>query len=86
MSQKSYYTINSTMRRKEAADSFNISIDTFDRLIKKGLITKPFNMTGQNVFLWLVCELEAVFNARVAGHSDTQIKRMVAALERKRII
>ncbi|MGY6278003.1 helix-turn-helix transcriptional regulator [Methylomonas sp. MgM2] len=56
---------------------------TLYRHVKGGLLTKPISIGGERV-AWPSDEVEAIRDARIAGKTDADIKKLVAELHEAR--
>jgi prophage regulatory protein len=75
--------INPLLRLPIVGQSFGESRATIYRKIKQGLISKPVKIGGDRV-AWPANEVQAIINARIAGKSEDEIKKLVIELEAAR--
>jgi prophage regulatory protein len=75
--------INPLLRRPVVEKSIGWSRATIYRRIKKGLFTTPIEIGGERV-AWPANEVQAIINARIAGKSEDEIKKLVKELEAAR--
>jgi prophage regulatory protein len=78
--QRSTFTI---LRRREVEAETGYSRSTIYLRISQGLWTKPVNL-GARAVGWPASEVEAINAARIAGHSDAEIRQLVSQLEAQR--
>ncbi|MDD1621955.1 MAG: AlpA family phage regulatory protein [Methylococcaceae bacterium] len=76
-------TINPLYRRPVVEQLTGDKRSTLYRKIQKGLFPKPVQIGGERV-AWPSNEVQAIVNARIAGKSDEEIKKLVTALEAAR--
>lgn len=78
-------TINPLFRRPVVVveQAMGESRTTIYKKIKSGLFTKPVSIGGQRV-AWPANEVQTIINARIAGKSEDEIKKLVCELELKR--
>jgi prophage regulatory protein len=68
------------MRLDSVKQATGKSRSTIYRNIKAGLFTKPVQIGGERV-AWPSNEIQAINQARIAGKSDSDIKKLVISLE-----
>jgi len=61
------------------------SDSTIYRKIQKQLFTSPVKIGGRKV-AWPANEIQALINARIAGKTEDEIKKLVQELELKRSV
>jgi prophage regulatory protein len=71
------------LRRKQVEARTGYSRSTIYLRIAQGLMTKPVNL-GARAVGWPAGEVDTLNAARVAGKSDTEIRKLVEALESAR--
>lgn len=83
-------TINPIYRRPVVSQATGYSRSTLYRKIKEGLFTKPVSLgadkSGNSCQVgWPANEVQAINAARIAGKSDSEIKKLVEELEAARV-
>lgn len=73
------------LRRKQVEAESGYSRSTIYLRISEGLWPKPVSL-GPRAVGWPAGEVSAVNAARIAGKSDTEIRTLVAQLERERSV
>jgi prophage regulatory protein len=76
-------TSNPILRRPSIEISTGMARTTIYRRIKQNLFPRPVDLGG-GIVGWPANEIEAVNQARIAGKSDDEIKRLVAKLHEGR--
>jgi prophage regulatory protein len=82
-SQPALINLNPLHRRPIVEQATGDSKTTIYRKIKAGLFTKPVKIGGDRV-AWPANEIQAINQARIAGKSDEEIKKLVIELEAAR--
>lgn len=72
------------LRRPVVEQATGDSRSTIYRKIQRGLFTKPVHIGGERV-AWPANEVQAINQARIAGKSDAEIKKLVIELETARV-
>lgn len=73
------------LRRKQVEAESGYSRSTIYLRISEGLWPKPVSL-GPRAVGWPAGEVSAINAARIAGKSDTEIRTLVAQLERERSV
>jgi prophage regulatory protein len=76
--------MNTFLRLKKVMDVMGISRSTVYLRIKQGLMPPPVKL-GERCSAWPNYEISAINAARVAQKSDSEIRELVAHLQRQRI-
>jgi len=76
--------MNTFLRLKKVIDAMGISRSTVYLRIRQGLMPPPVKI-GERCSAWPNYEITAINAARVAQKSDTEIRELVAQLQRQRM-
>lgn len=77
--QPIFPVLNPLLTRPAVSQATGDSRSTLYRKIKKGLFTHPVARGGSRV-AWPANEVQAINQARIAGKSDSEIKKLVEEL------
>jgi len=76
--------MNTFLRLKKVMDAMGISRSTVYLRIRQGLMPPPVKI-GERCSAWPNYEITAINAARLAQKSDTEIRELVAQLQRQRM-
>ena len=76
--------MNTFLRLKKVIDAMGISRSTVYLRIRQGLMPPPVKI-GERCSAWPNYEITAINAARLAQKSDTEIRELVAQLQRQRM-
>lgn len=71
------------LRLPDVIKELRLSRSCVYRHVSEGLLPKPIRL-GQRAVGWLITEIAAVLDARIAGQDDKQIKALVLKLTKQR--
>ena len=79
------YSINMILRRKDLEIFTGLSRSTIYLQVATGLLTRPVAL-GARAVGWPLPEIEVLTAARIAGKTESEIRKLVAQLHARRAV